>query len=178
MKITQDNTLFVMIDMQEKFRDAIFDLERIEKNINILNHASEALYIPLIYTEQNPKGLGETMLEIYRPKNAKKFEKTKFSIFTKEIEEAIKKFNIKNLVLFGIEAHVCISQSAMDAMEKGYNVFLVQDALSSRTEANKKIAINRMREKGSDVISTEMLLFEIIQNSKHPAFKKIASLIK
>lgn len=178
MRLKIEESLFIMIDIQEKFEKAIPDIENVIIHSSMLNKASEILNIPLLVTEQYPKGLGKTIDRIYLPENYKGFEKTRFSIFTQEIADYLKSLDKKSLILYGIEAHICLTQSALDAIEAGFQVFYVCDAVASRKDYNKKIAIKRLIQNGVEMINTEMLLFELVNDAKHPNFKQISALVK
>ena len=178
MRINQNNSIFVMIDIQEKFLPVIPNMKLIIKNSSILNKASEILDIPQIVTEQYPKGLGKTINSIYVSKKAKIFGKNDFSIFNKEIKNHLKSLNKQILVLYGIETHICLTQTALDALKNSYNVYFVADAVSSRNSLNNEIALRRLEQAGVKLVTTEMLLFEILESSKHPKFKEISNLVK
>ncbi len=178
MRINPNDTLFIMIDIQEKFRDVIDSLDLVSKNSDILNRSAELMQLPILVTEQYPKGLGKTLEEIYIPASATRFEKVSFSIFNEEISSFLVNQPRSTLVLYGIETHICMYQSALDALAKGYKVYFVADAVSSRTKANKEAALNRLSTLGVNIVTTEMLLFEMLVNSKHPAFKEISKLVK
>ena len=177
--INRNKTAFVLIDIQEKFIPVIKDMERVISNANVLVKASEILEVPLIVTEQYPKGLGKTSNEISLPLNQHLIEKTEFSCFgNKEFVEKIKELGVDSIILFGIEAHVCILQTALDALKNGLDVHVIADAISSRTLENKSIAIERMRQSGIFIISTEMLLFQLLGKAGTEEFKLISGLIK
>jgi isochorismate hydrolase len=178
MKINQNNAIFVMIDIQEKFIPVIPDIDLIVKNSTILNKSAEILDIPQIITEQYPKGLGKTISSIFISEKAKVVEKNGFSIFNDEIKSHIKSLNKQILVLYGIEAHICLTQTALDALKNSYNVYFVADAVSSRDSFSKEIAFRRLEQAGVKLVTTEMLLFEILESSKHPNFKEISNLVK
>lgn len=178
MRILVDDVIFVVVDVQEKFQNHIHDLDTLIKNSNLLNRASEILDIPVLITEQNPKGLGATISEIYIPSHSDRVEKTKFSIFDEDIDHYIFEKKKKTVVLYGIEAHICILQSVLDAKPLGFNVVVVEDAVSSISPHNKKIAVERMRTEGAVIVTTEMLIFEMVKNAIHPDFRTISNLIK
>lgn len=176
--IKKEKTAFVMTDLQEKLLNAVKDSGNIIKNANILVKASEILKIPLIITEQYPKGLGKTTTKI-QLYNKEIIEKICFSCFgCEEFDKKIKELGIDTLILFGIEAHVCILKTALDALSKGINVHVVADAISSRTKENKETAIERMGQSGVFIASTEMILFQLIDKAGTEEFKKISKLIK
>ncbi|MCK9328323.1 MAG: isochorismatase family protein [Candidatus Cloacimonetes bacterium] len=181
--IGSDDCIFVMIDIQEKLGKAIYQIDEVIKQVNILNKASELLDIPLIITEQYPKGLGETMKNIYIPHNSHKIEKTKFSIFTNDFFNILDTFERRTtkkpiLVLYGIETHICVAQSILEAIKNAYHIILVEDAVSSRKSHSKEIALKLLADKGIEIVTTEMLLFRLLKDAKHPKFKEISNLIK
>jgi len=178
MIFKENETLFLMIDIQEKFEGVIFSLAEVIDNADILNRASEILEIPLIVTEQYPKGLGATLSQIYLPENTPILEKTKFSAFTPEVEKLIVETGKKSIILYGIEAHVCLTQTAIELLSKGYQVGIVADAVSSRHVDNKLYALTRLGNLGIHIVTTEMILFELINHAKHPKFKDISQLVK
>ncbi|MDP8231627.1 MAG: isochorismatase family protein [Candidatus Zophobacter franzmannii] len=178
MKLTNENTLFVMIDIQEAFEQFIPEINKVKEASSILNKAAEILEIPLLITEQYPEGLGNTSENIYIPESAKRFEKRTFTIFDDDISNYINSLGINNIVLYGIESHVCLMQSALDALMNDYEVFYVVNAVASRKEEDKKIAIKRLRDMGVQMVSYEMALFEILHTSEHPKFREISKLVK
>ncbi len=178
MRFKQDDTLFLMIDMQEKFTNVIFSMDEVINNSIILNKSSELLGLPLIITEQYPKGLGHTIDHIYIPKGTPIFEKYKFSALTAEVEKAIVDLKKSSIVIYGVETHVCLMQTAIELKSKGYKVGIVADAVSSRNIENKLFALTRLENKGIDILSTEMILFELMQDAKHESFREISKLIK
>ncbi len=178
MIFTEKNTLFLMIDIQEKFENVIFGIDEVVKNTNILNKASELLHIPLLITEQYPKGLGRTMPNIYLPTNSKMFEKKKFSSLIPEVLEFIENNSIKNIVIYGVETHVCLTQTALELLSKRLNVGIVADAVSSRHIDNKLYALTRLGNLGVEILTTEMILFELMVSAEHPMFREISKLVK
>ncbi len=192
MKITAKNVVFVMVDVQKKFEPHIKDMPAIVKNANLLNKFAEIMEIPLLVTEQNPQGLGRTLDSIYVPDNHKLISKTRFSIFEPEVENYIEslhdgKLSIKvdsnptyhkHIVLYGIETHVCITQSVIESIEKKYHPVVISDAVSSISPENKEAGLRRIITEGGVVASTEMVMFELLQGSYHPHFKAISNLIK
>jgi hypothetical protein len=178
MRLDSADLLFIMIDIQSKFLPHIADIDAIIKNSSILNRAAELLSIPLLVTEQNPVGLGKTIEDIYLPKKSDKMVKARFSIFEPDIENIIESTKKSTLVLYGIEAHICVLQSFLEAREKGYKPVIVEDAVSSISAADKMTALNRIRQSGGEIVSTQMLLFEILEDTNNPAFRDISRLIK
>jgi nicotinamidase-related amidase len=156
--IKKEGTAFVLVDIQEKFVPAIYNIEKVISNANLLIEASKILKVPLIVTEQYPKGLGKTTDKLILPENIKAIEKVTFSCFqSKEFVQKLKELNIKTIVLFGIEAHVCILQTALDAVKNGIKVHVIADAISSRSVENKALALERMKQSNVFLSSTEMI---------------------
>ena len=177
--INRDKTAFVMIDIQDKFIPIIHEIDKVIKNTNILIKAAEILKIPLVVTEQYPKGLGKTNEKVLLPKNNIPYEKIEFSCFgCREFTKKIKELKVDTLVIFGIETHVCVVQTVLDALEQDYKVHVVEDAISSRTIENKRIGIERMRQSGAFIVSTEMILFQLMKKAFIEGFKDISDLVK
>jgi nicotinamidase-related amidase len=154
--------------------------EQIIEQVLILLKASKLLSVPVIVTEQYPKGLGPTELALksqlaeYVPI----IEKTSFSsVFADGFLEAILGTKRKQIILVGMETHVCILQTALDLHQQGYQVFVVEDAVSSRSNTNQYNALQRMRDAGIIISASESVLFEWLGNAKHTQFKKLAQLI-
>ena len=178
MIFKEKETLFLMIDIQEKFENVIFSMDEVLGNANILNRSAEILEIPLIITEQYPRGLGSTCKSIYIPEGTPIVEKFKFSAFTPEVAELIKQYKKPNIVIYGVETHVCLTQTALELKANGYKVGIVADAVSSRYVDNKLYALTRLGDLGIQILTTEMILFELLNSAKHPKFKEISKLIK
>lgn len=177
--IDKEKTVFVLVDIQEKFIPVIKDVNKVISNSNILAKSSEILNIPLIVTEQYPKGLGNTSERISLPDKNYLIEKISFSCFgSEEFVKKIEELNIDSIVLFGIEAHVCILKTALDALKNNLDVYVVADAISSRTVENKAIGIERMRQSGVFIVSTETLLFQLLEKAGTEEFKSISKLLK
>ena len=178
--LKQENSLLLIIDLQEKLVKIAKDDIQIILNAEKLLKASEILNIPTIITEQYPKGLGETIPAIKDAnKSANYYEKTTFSaIATEEILTAIKNENKKQIILLGIEAHICVLQTALELLENGYEVFVIKDACASRKTENLENAFDRLNSAGAVITDTEITLFELLKSSKHPNFKEIQALIK
>ncbi|MBU0615289.1 MAG: hydrolase [Nanoarchaeota archaeon] len=178
LKMDRGDCVLVVVDIQDKFVQAINDLPKIIENTIKIIQAFQIMGVPIIVTEQYPKGLGKSVSKIQ--KELKKYdpiEKITFDCYAnKEFVKKISRF--KNIILAGIEAHVCITQTALGALEQGFNVYLVKDAISSRKESDKKIAISRLKQEGAKVVSTEMVIFELLGKAGTEEFKKIQKIIK
>ena len=177
--LNREDSLYICIDLQGKLMPAMCNVDELVKNTNILLKTADIYNIPVLITEQYPQGLGGTDQRIELPKNHKLFSKDYFSVFG--TEDFVKEFNSldrKNIIVFGIETHVCVYYSVLHLIENGYNVCVVADACSSRKEENKKIALEQMRKIGANIINTEMAIFWHIENSKVENFKELSKLIK
>eukprot|EP00343_Euplotes_focardii_P007723 CAMPEP_0205819634 /NCGR_PEP_ID=MMETSP0206-20130828/2095_1 /ASSEMBLY_ACC=CAM_ASM_000279 /TAXON_ID=36767 /ORGANISM="Euplotes focardii, Strain TN1" /LENGTH=172 /DNA_ID=CAMNT_0053113469 /DNA_START=78 /DNA_END=596 /DNA_ORIENTATION=- len=158
----------------------IKDLPIVAKNASRLAKAAKIFGIPLIVTEQYIKAFGETYKDIVDeyPEGTKSYEKSIFSMMTEEVTEQLQGFKVSTVVLYGIEAHVCIQQTALDLIEMGYNVFLLTDTVSSSRELERSTAIVRMTQAGVQMTTLESVLFEILGHSKHEKFKSILEIVK
>ena len=178
--IDRERTVFINVDIQEKFLHVISGMEGVIANSIKLVKSAEILKIPLLITEQYPKGLGHTIDRIRFKGVAKIIEKNSFSCFgSHEFRKAIENMKtVDTLVLFGIETHVCILNTALDAAKAGYNVHVIADATSSRKIYDKEIAIERMRQSGAFIDTTESALFQIMKEAGTEEFRQISRLIK
>jgi len=179
LKLNQ--TVLFVCDIQEKFRKAISFFEEIASVSNRLTAASKILEIPLIVTEQYPKGLGSTVEELDISNAAVVAPKTKFSMLVPEVEEKLKTLcngDVKHVVLCGIETHVCIQQTVIDLLKRDIEVHVVADAVSSRSQADRLVALERFRAMGATVTTSEAVLLQMVGDKDHPAFKQIQGLIK
>jgi len=175
----QDCCLTV-VDVQGKLAQLMADKEALFKNIRILIQAAQILEIPILWCEQVPAALGPTVPEIAELLTGlEPIDKASFSCCGQEQFNAqLNTLAKEQVLLCGIETHVCIYQTAMDLMEGGLDVTVPADAVSSRTEQNRQIALTRLAAEGAHISSTEMTLFELLKTAKHPKFKDIAKLVK
>ena len=170
----------IVVDIQGKLAQLMHDKQRLFDNVEIMIKAARILDIPIVWCEQNPKALGVTLEQLTQHLSDNlPIPKFSFSCCADEkICQAIKETHRKQVILCGIEAHVCVYQTAMDLLSKEYDVCVLADSVSSRTAENKQIAINRMESEGTAIGSVEMVLFELLRTAKHEKFKDIARLIK
>ncbi|GAB6019334.1 hypothetical protein CHUAL_000927 [Chamberlinius hualienensis] len=175
-------TVFLLCDMQEKFRPVILHFDKIAQAASKLIQVGNILGIPLIVTEQYPKGLGSTVPEIDISHARCVVPKTKFSMVVPEVEKAIDSIftncSLENVVLFGVESHVCIEQTAMDFFAKGITVHVVANATSSRTQEERLLAFQRMRQIGCFISTFENIVFKLVKDKDHPKFNDIRGLVK
>jgi nicotinamidase-related amidase len=171
----------VIIDVQERFRDAIFDFGRTADNIRKLAEAFRMLGIPIIITEQNPVKLGKTIPEITNELGKfKPVAKMHFSCCgEKEFMSAIKKTKAKDVVICGFETHVCVLKTALDLMSSGYSVHVACDAVSSRKQSDTNLAIKRFVQLGAPFITTtESIIFQLIDKAGTDEFRQIFRIVK
>ncbi len=178
--LSRDETALIIIDVQEKLFEKVEDREKIADNICRLIRFANILGIPIILTEQYPKGLGPTIHRIRELiPNVKPIEKIEFSCMaSEEFRRRISEIKVKNLVLTGIEAHICVAQTAIEAITSGYKVYVVYDAISSRHREDKAIAIERMKQHGVYMVTSEMLMYEVLRRAGTPEFKEILKLVR
>ena len=174
-------TALVIIDMQEAFRSSIQDFAEVAASIALVAHAAQLLNVPVLVTEQYPQGLGRTAGEIRAvlPAALEPIEKTAFSscgaqTFTAELDRA----RARQVLVCGIEAHVCVNQTTHDLLARGYRVHLLTDCITARTADNRQIGLAKMQQSGALPSSTEMALFELLRDARHEQFKAIQKLIK
>lgn len=174
-----NEAVFVIIDIQEKLVRMLKD-NSCAKKAEILAKTAFVLKMPVVITEQYPKGLGFTLNEISSLlPNAIVLEKTTFSAFDMpEFKDALKNYSKKQIIIMGIETHICVLQTVIDLINNGYEVFIVEDACASRDIKNKETALRRLIHFGAQIVTSEMVIFELLKSSKHPNFKEIQCLIK
>ena len=174
-------TALAVIDVQESFRTHIPDFAELAARVARVAHAAQLLSVPVVVTEQYPKGLGHTAPEIVAvlPADFDPVEKTAFSscgaqAFVSRLEAA----GARQILLCGIEAHVCVNQTAHDLLARGYQVHLLTDCISSRADENRRAGLDKMFRSGALPSSTELALFELMRDARHEQFKAIQKLIK
>ena len=178
--LTTDKTVLVVIDMQGKLAQSMYCRELLFENVQKIIKGAQVLGLPLLLTEQNPKGLGPTIPEIADlVPGVRRIPKLSFSccgdeLFSKELS-ALQRCQV---LLSGIEAHVCLYQTTVDLVASGYEVHVLADAVSSRTAENKAIGLQKMKDAGASITSVETALFELLRVAEGPAFKQIISIVK
>ena len=179
-RLTRTQAGLVVVDMQERLLPAIFEKERVLQNTLRLVQGAGILRVPVSATEQYRKGLGPTVPEVaasipgFAP-----WEKLAFSACgASDFIPGLKSKQVSQVILCGIEAHVCVSQTCLDLLDKGFQVFVAADAVSSRTPENYRLGLDRMRAAGAVIASTEMVLFELLERAGTDEFKQILKLVK
>ena len=173
----RERAALVVVDVQEAFRPAVREFDRVARNAAVLVQGAKALGVPVIATEQYPRGLGETVPEVAEHLDGATgpLEKTAFSA------AAAEGFDLggrDQALLCGIEAHVCVSQTAHDLLDRGLEVHVARDAVTSRTEENAELGLHKMEGAGAVLTSVETALFELLGAAGTEEFKTVQRLVK
>ena len=179
LELTQ--SALVIIDMQEAFRTRISGFAETAQRIATMVEGAKLLNLPMIVTEQYPKGLGHTAVEIKAvlPSGLEIIEKRTFSSCgAPQFQTQLERAGTKQVLVCGIEAHICVNQTVHDLLARGLQVHLLTECISARSENNKEVAIAKMQISGAIPSSLEMALFELMRDAKHDQFKGIQKLIK
>jgi nicotinamidase-related amidase len=181
-QLEPEQCALVVIDIQEKLLPPIFQKEQLIRNAQLLIRSAGILKIPALVSTQYVKGLGQTVPEISSLlPGTDPVDKTLFSCFGSDLFcSALKRLpgQRNTLLLCGMEAHICVTQTALAALREGYLVHVASDAVSSRTEWNWKIGLDRMRDAGAIISSTEMMIYELMRSSSSAAFKELLPHLK
>jgi hypothetical protein len=181
MRILKEDTIAFIIDFQEKLVPVMYNKDILIQNTKKLINGLSILDIPMIVTQQYTKGLGMSVDDIKNVFGEKfhYYDKITFSSYDDEkIKTAIDEKNKKNIIIFGIEAHVCVLQTVIDCIAAGYHVIVIRDCISSRKELDMDVAIGRFIKEGAMISTYESVLFELTRKAGDDTFKKISSLIK
>lgn len=178
--LTAENSLVLIIDVQERLVGALDKDIVVSKAVKVAK-AAKALGIPVVVTEQYPKGLGNTVpqLKSALAEDTKIIEKTSFNALLEEgMAEKLASYGRKQIVIFGIETHICVHQTAAALLEAGYEVYVIKDACASRNKYEFKQGIDIMQQNGAKISCVEIALFEWLKGAKNPKFKEVQALIK
>ncbi len=179
-KLSSKVNALIIIDIQEKIIRPIFNKDSIIKNIKKLINAYQILEENIFISEQNPRKLGETIPELLLLPKArfKKIEKMVFSLANiQDFLNELKNKKISNLIVCGVETHICIQQTALDCLQKGFEVILISDAMGSRNRVDHDIALQRMNQSGATLTTTESIIFELCKTADRKEFKEIRNII-
>ncbi len=180
LRLTRAKAGLVVVDVQERLLPAILERQRVVQNTVRLIQGAAILQVPIFATEQYRKGLGPTVPEVaaaipgFAPMEKLAFSACGAAGFIGALEQK----KVSEAILCGIEAHVCVSQTCLDLLENGFRVFVAADAVSSRTPENYRSGLDRMRAAGAVIMSTEMVLFELLERAGTDEFKQILNLVK
>jgi nicotinamidase-related amidase len=179
VKLDRGRAALAVIDVQEAFRPAVLDFDRVAANVGVLVQGARVLGLPVLVTEQYPKGLGETVPEIAQYLDGvHRLAKVRFSAVEAEGFPAALGDVRDQVLLCGIEAHVCVNQTAEDLLATGREVHVVTDAVTSRTAENRDLGLHKMERSGAVLTSVETALFELLRAAGTPEFKEIQALVK
>ncbi len=174
-----DSTLLLVIDLQEKLMPAVDKSEEIIRNTAALLKLCKMLSIKSLATEQYPKGLGRSVESILSELNEENiFSKTSFNALTEEVRAYLRENKIKKVIVTGAESHVCVFQTVRALIEFGLEVFVVEDGISSYSKEYKELGLRAMEAMGALRVNTEMLIYDLANDSKNPHFKEITQMIK
>ncbi len=175
-----DQACLVIVDIQGKLAQLMHEKDVLFAQTEILVKAFTELNMPILWCQQVPEALGPTVEPIRTLlSHTHPINKACFSAWQNpEFQAQLIKSDCSQVVICGIETHICIYQTARDLLENGYDVEIVAEAVSSRTAGNKAIGLNRIQQKGAQVTSVEMLLFDLLETAEHSAFRSLAKLIK
>ncbi|MEZ4575498.1 MAG: isochorismatase family protein [Vampirovibrionales bacterium] len=181
--IQAHEALLLVIDMQDRFIPVLHDVERVLTRQKQLIEGCNLLNVPVLVSEHYPKGLGSTdqgLLDVLeRQKPPAVVEKTHFGCCGEPgFMDTLKGFDRTQVLVCGIEAHVCVNQTVIGLLAAGYEVFLVEDAITARNPAHTELAIGKLTALGAVPCNVEMALFELMVEAKHPQFKAVQALIK
>ena len=177
-KLSSKVNALLVIDIQEKIIRPIFNRDSIIKNIKKLLNAYQILEENIFISEQNPFKLGTTIPELLPKNGFKKIEKMEFSLANiQEFLEELKNKKITNLIVCGIETHICIQQTVLDCLQTGFEVILISDAMGSRNRVDHEIALQRMTQSGAILTTTESIIFELCKTADRKEFKEIRKII-
>lgn len=177
--VNKDEAILFIVDIQEKLARVMEQQDFVINNNGILIQAARTLHFPLLATEQYPKGLGRTVPQLFEHLHEDEiFEKMRFTAYTDDVAQRLKSHGKMKIILTGMETHVCVLQTTRDLLAAGYQVFVVADAITSRTEKNYQNGLDLMRQMGAVITNTETVLFDLLKVAGTPEFKALSPLIK
>ena len=186
-------TVLLVCDIQEVFRDIIHGMPSLIKTSEFLVASTTALNVPIVVTEQYPKAMQHTVSElssIYTQADAARtaagipftptavFEKTRFSMCTEQVTAHLQSLQVESVVICGIEAHICVLQTCLDLLAQGIQVHVPVDAVSSTRSFDRTVALKRLEASGATLTTSESVIFQLLEDSKHAQFRSISKLIK
>jgi nicotinamidase-related amidase len=176
-KLDRGRAALIVVDVQEAFRKAIPDFDRVAAASATLVEGAEALGLPILVTEQYPKGLGHTVPEVadHLPEGLEPIEKVRFSAAE---AEGFDLNGREQALVCGIETHVCVNQTVLDLIDDGVEVHVAGDAVGSRSESNRELGLQKAERAGAVLTSVETALFELLGGSDAPEFKQVQELVK
>lgn len=180
-RIIRDKSIFLQCDIQAIFRDRIWNMPSVVTVAKMMAQVSPILNVPLLIAEQYPERFGKTLPEIQAtyPKEFTCYEKFTFSMITNDAKNVLNKYpERRSILLYGIEAHACVFQTAEDLLEMGYDVHLLADGISSQRQGDRTLALKRLEQAGAFLTTAESAIFEMIRDPRSPDFKKVLPILK
>ena len=179
-RLDQDRALLLVVDVQERFRPHIAGWDAMVAHVDALIRGCRALDVPVIVTEQYPQGLGATIPELAEGlEGVAPIEKRAFSsLGAPETVAQLEQYGRDQIIVCGIEAHVCVQQSVADILRTGRQAHVALDAIASRTSSSREIGVRRMRAAGMVPSGAELALFEMLESAEHPSFKAVSALVR
>ena len=184
-KLSEENVGLLIVDIQGTLAHRVHNSQSLIHNIVKLVQCCKLLGVPIVVLEQNPDGLGETIPEIEtHVASAPHFKKFTFNAvadtdqYSSDILSSLSEMALTRWLIVGIEAHVCVYQTVIGLLENNFNVYVVDDCISSRESSNAVLAINNMRDHGAQISSVEMAVFGLLKTCQHPKFREVLTLIK
>lgn len=177
-RLKVEDTALLVVDLQEKLLPKIINADDVARNVTFMVKAAKTLGVPVLATEQYPKGLGSTV-EPLRGLIEKVWEKQSFSAVREGgVLDFLKSDARIKVVLVGIEAHICVMQTVLDLLNQGFHVFICVDAVSSRYAIDVKIALKRMQQAGAVLVTSETCVYELLETAANPVFKEISAMVQ
>jgi nicotinamidase-related amidase len=184
MRMQRDRSQLLIVDLQEKVAPPVYNISSVISVCRRLVHIAQRLGVPITVSEHYPKGLGPTVPELHGDlgSEAEVLEKITFSCLRNaslhQRFDGLRDHGRGQVIVAGIEAHVCVGQTALDLIAEGYEVYLVADGTSSRTPESRELSLHRLRQAGGYVVDSEMVLFEWLEQAGTPEFKDLVALLK
>ena len=178
--LAQDQAVLAIVDVQGKLAQLMHDRETLFSNLQRMVRGAQTLELPILWAEQNPKGLGPTIPELTDLLVTEQaHSKMTFSCLgSPAFVAALQQTGRNQVLLTGIEAHICVYNTAADLLARGFEVHVVEDAVGARVASNKSVGVRRMCQQGAILSSVEMALFEMMKTAEHPRFREIQAIVK
>eukprot|EP01083_Nonionella_stella_P064017 166484_1 len=174
-----EDSVLLLCDMQNLFRPLLRDGEKLIANQLFLIQCCKEMNIPIIVTEHVKRIFGDSFAEYNVTENATKvIQKTQFSMCTEPVNAELTKLNKRNVIIIGMEAHICILQTVLDLLSEGYNVHIPRDCVTSQRIMDESTAIQRLSNAGACLTTAQSVVFQLLRNAKHPKFKTLQKYIK
>lgn len=177
-RLTASRGALLVVDLQEKLLPAILEADQVLGRTLLLVQAAKLLEIPTFATEQYPQGLGPTVAPLADLIADRPVKRTFHALGAPGIIEGLKAADVEHVTLAGIEAHICVAQTALELLKRGYRVQIAADAVGSRFAVDREFAFRRLEATGAIVSTAEAVLFEWLESAEHPRFKEISTLVK